>query len=159
VVVSHNKVYGDIFMKKYLGLIWNSVVDVAYVIMSMLIGYALDVALLFALAFAVYRLRLADNTIGLLVHGIYIFGGAVSGLILSLNKKLRGYAGHIRGMKLLLGSCSGLIYAGILLVLSLFLTGSDAYLKTQWLAIVLMALSGGILGAQALRKLPSEAAA
>jgi putative membrane protein (TIGR04086 family) len=145
-------------MKKYLGLIWNSVVDVAYVIMSMLVGYALDVILLFTLAFAVYKLRLSDNAIGLFVHGIYILGGAVAGLILSQNRKLRGYAGRFPGMKLMLGGCSGLIYAGILLLLSVFLTGSDTYMKTQWLAITLMALSGGLLGTQALRKLPVEAA-
>jgi putative membrane protein (TIGR04086 family) len=146
-------------MKRYLAKIWDSVVDVSYVIMCMLLGYALDVILLFTLAFAVYKLRMDDGTIGLIVHGIYILGGAVAGLILSLNKKLRGYAGRISGMKLLLGGCSGLIYAGILLFLSLVLTGSDAYMKTQWLAVTLMALSGGLLGAQALRALPEEAAA
>jgi putative membrane protein (TIGR04086 family) len=140
-------------MKRYLETIWNSVFDVAYVVMSMLIGYALDVVLLFVLAFAVYKLRLDDNVIGLFVHGIYILGGAVAGLVLSLNKKLRTYAGRISGMKFWLGAGTGLIYAGILLLLSLFLTGSDAYMKTQWFAIVLMALSGGLLGAQALRRL------
>jgi putative membrane protein (TIGR04086 family) len=123
----------------------------------MLLGYALDVVLLFTLAFAVYKLRLSDNTIGLLVNGIYILGGAVAGLTLSLNKKLRGYAGRFPGMKLFLGGCTGLIYAGILLALSVVLTGSDTYMKTQWLAIILMALSGGLLGAQALRKLPAAA--
>jgi putative membrane protein (TIGR04086 family) len=141
-------------MKKYMGLVWNSVVDVAYVIMSMLFGYALDAVLLLILAFTVYKLRLSDNAIGLFVHGIYILGGAVAGLVLSLNKKLRSYAGRVPGIKLVLGGCTGLIYAGILLALSIVLTGSDAYMKTQWLAIILMALSGGLLGAQALRKLP-----
>ncbi|MBO5509851.1 MAG: YrzE family protein [Lachnospiraceae bacterium] len=135
-------------MKMYAKKIWNSIFEVAYVAMSMIVAYFVVVMLLFALAFAVYKLRWQDSTVGLFIHGIYIFGGAIAGLIISRLKVLRSYAVKSSFIGVIIGICAGLIYVGLLFAISIILTGSTAYMKSEGLAVALMGICGCLLGVE-----------
>ncbi len=136
-------------MKMIGKMIWDGMYNVGYMLMAMLVGYMLDILLLFGLAFCVYKLRWNDATIGICVNGIYILGGAIAGLIVSKHRLLRAYVLEHQNMMVPVGLATGIVYVIILIVIAILITENDMFVKTQWLAVTLLALCGGLIGTQA----------
>lgn len=133
-------------MQMFLKRIWDGVTDSFYMIMALIVGYIVDIALLFLLAYLLYQFRFGEQTISLFVHGIYIFGGAVTGLIVSKYKRLRNLVTGFFWLRVLVGVGVGLIYAFTLYGIAYKLTGSTLYIQNEWLPLLLLALSGGLMG-------------
>ena len=104
---------------------------------SLLVSYLLSGVLLAALAFALFRLRLKEGQVSLMIWGIYLiaclFGGMIAG---------KG----IRKRRFFWGLLAGILYFGVLFAMS-WLIGSDATLDlSHALAVLGICSAGGTLG-------------
>lgn len=104
---------------------------------ALLIAYALTGLLVLLSAWITYKMNLSDKAVGFMVVFIYIIVNVIAGLY--IGKKLKK-------KQFLWGMLSGALYALILFLISVVLTGGVANIAASGLCTMLLSAGGGTLG-------------
>ncbi len=112
-------------------------IPILFLLKTLLISYILTGALLLLLALFVYRFRLSEKTVSLVIIGIYIgitfFAGFITG------KKLKT-------KKFLWGLIMGIAYFVVLAILSFVVNHSLGDMGSNVFSVLVMCAGSGMLG-------------
>ncbi len=112
--------------KKVLCFVWAT-----------LAAYITTAIVLFLLAFIMFKFDLNENVAQFAVTFVYILSSAVGALVLGKNIKKNKY---------MYGAIMGLIYVGIIFLVSLVAAGDGSVLVDNAVSTLLLCLCGGLLG-------------
>lgn len=107
------------------------------ILKALIIAYLVTGVLLVALAFAMYKLGLSENTVDMGITFIYILASAVGGLVIGKSMKQR---------KFIWGCIVGILYVAIICVASLISVKSGQMIAGDGVSTLLLCMGGGTLG-------------
>ncbi|MGL5258875.1 MAG: TIGR04086 family membrane protein [Lachnospiraceae bacterium] len=107
------------------------------ILFFVLIGYVVSIILLFVLAFILFKFSLTEYVVHLVIVGIYIISSFLSGFLLGKKMETKKYVW---------GLLEGVIYFGILIVLSMVFKQSIASISEQGISTFFICVVSGMLG-------------
>lgn len=109
-----------------------------YMLKAMLIAYIVTGVLIFLLSWITYKLELGDRTINAMIAVIYLLSTAMASFYLGKCRKSRA---------MLWGLAAGILYAAIVCILSVIISGNAANVLADGIGTILLCIGGGVLGA------------
>ena len=115
----------------------NKANGISSLIKALMIAYIVTGVLLFIWAFLMYKFGLKEQIVQFGVTFIYIIANAIAGVLVGRSMKQR---------KFLWGALVGLIYVGIVFLVSLIASGGCGMIMAEGLSTFMLCVGGGMLG-------------
>lgn len=104
---------------------------------SLVISYVITGFMLIAIAFALYKLGISENTVNLLIIIVYVFSCFVGGLLVGK---------MVKEKKFLWGLLLGLVYMTVICAVSFIVNGTISITAISAITTLLLCTGGGTFG-------------
>ncbi len=115
----------------------NKTYGFSALIKALIVAYIVTGVLLFVWAFLMYKFGLKEQVVQFGVTFIYIIANAIAGVLIGRSMKQR---------KFLWGALVGLVYVGIVFLVSLIVSGGSSMIAAEGVSTFMLCVGGGMLG-------------